>query len=123
MTVPPGLWLPSQQKGLAGFMLSKVRKHELSLSSLTRPANKRLQYSLPPFTSGTKSTIETQNKSKLPVKPSFACAPPAHNRHQQSKGTFLVWWEFRHTILINVNASRVAKSLYATSRVYSKIEI
>lgn len=50
-------------------------------------------------------------------------APPAHNPHQHSQGTFGAWWEFRHAILINVNASRVAKSLYTTLRAYSKIEI
>jgi len=104
-------------------MLVKVRKRESSLSSLTQPAKKRLRYPLPSFASGMKSTDETQNKRKPSVKPSFACAPPAHNPHEQSKGTFLVWWEFRHAISINVNASHVAKSLYATLRVYSKIEI
>lgn len=94
----------------------------MSLTSLTQPVNKGLQYSLPPFISGMKSRIAIQNKRKPVVKPT-ACEPPAHNPHQQSQGTFGVWWEFRHTILINVNASCAAKSLYTTLRAYSKIEI
>lgn len=49
--------------------------------------------------------------------------PRTCNSNPQSKGTFLVRWEFRHVILINVNASRVSKSLYTTLRVYSKTEI
>lgn len=84
--------------------------------------NNRLRYSLPPFISGMKSRIPILRKRKPVVKP-IACAPPAHNPHQQSHGTFGVRWEFKHAILINVNASRVAKSLYTTLRAYSKIEI
>lgn len=81
----PETWLPTpvrvsisayQQKGLAGLMQIKVRKHELSLSSVTQPVNKGLQYSLPSFISGMKSTNMTEHKRKQLVKWSFAYAPP-----------------------------------------------
>lgn len=111
-------------KGLTGLELIKERKHELPLSTVTLPVNKGLSVfpAIFYFRYGEHKRAWEQKEAAGEV--IFCiCTPSTHNSSPQSKGTFLAWWKFRHMILINVNASRVAKSLYTTLGVYSKIEI